>query len=91
MAPLTRITESELLDALTLATAGAGPAEARTCAEIVEETGIALGRVRKALKEAKRAGRLNIHSVSREALNGSRIFVAGYTITPASPPAKRRG
>jgi hypothetical protein len=83
MATVTAISESELLDALAAATREDAPEHARTANELAAESGICIKRVRAALAVVKAQGRLNIYTVSREALDGRLSRVAGYTITPA--------
>jgi hypothetical protein len=83
MATLVSISEAELLDALAAATKGSAPEHARTATELAAEHGIALKRMRTALSALKAQGRLQIHTVSREALDGRLSRIAGYTITPA--------
>ena len=83
MAPIIRITTAELIDALAAAATGNGPDEAKTANELAEESGIPVKVTRKALLALKQAGRLQIHTVSREALDGRLSRIAGYTITPA--------
>ena len=82
MASVIRITESELFDALAVAAKGTSPAEAKTVQELADEAGIHERAVRKALAAMKKAGRLVIHTVTREALDGRQCRIAGYTITP---------
>lgn len=76
------ITETELLDALAAATAGRGPANARTVTELAAKANVTRIRVSKVLHEMKRAGRLRVHRVTREALDGRQAMVVAYTITP---------
>lgn len=79
----TQVTEADLLDALAEATRGEGPDDARTVAELSDEAGISVKRVRAALVTLKKAGRLHAHVVVREALDGRAAKVPAYTILPA--------
>jgi alkylated DNA nucleotide flippase Atl1 len=83
----TQITEAEILEAL--AVANAGPSDARTLNEIAAASGIGERRVHRALLAFKAEGRLSVHRVTREGIDGRRTSVPGYTITPA--PKRKRG
>lgn len=77
-----RITESDLLDALSLATNGDGPEDARTLNELITEKKIPRDRMLDALKALRSAGRLTVHRVMRETIDGRRTPVPAYTIAP---------
>jgi hypothetical protein len=76
----TQITEAEILEAL--AVANAGPEDARTLNEIVAASCVGKVRVLRALQSLKADGRLQVHRVQREALDGRQSIVPGYTISP---------
>ena len=80
---LVKITEQELFEALAAAGRGTSPDEAKTANELAEESGITHKAARSALMALKKQGRLVIHTVTREALDGRACRIAGYTITPA--------
>lgn len=80
MAPVKQITEAEILDALAAAVA-VPPEEARTADELVEHTGLSLNRVRAALKEYQKLGRLQVHKALRPGIDGRQIYRPAYTIT----------
>jgi len=82
MAGRIAITEAELLEAIAAAGVGKGPDEARTVVELCDATGTSENRVRKGLMVMKKAGRLHVHHVEREALDGRMSKVAAYTVTP---------
>jgi DNA-binding transcriptional regulator PaaX len=82
MAERIAISESELLEAIATAGVGAGPEEARTVAELCDTIGTGHLRVRKGLHLLKKAGRLQVHRVLREGLDGRLSTVAAYTISP---------
>ena len=84
-----RITESELLDALANAT-GEGPDDARTAQEMADDAGIPVARVRRALQQLARAGRLESHRVRRPDLSGRLQVLPAYTIRPAVKAKLRR-
>lgn len=90
MASHLRITEAELLDALAVAARGNAPENARTVPELAEETGMHQNRIRKALHAFKLAGRLLVHPIYREALDGRRAKTTGYTIAPAPKSRTKR-
>lgn len=83
MAPL-KITQGELLDALSKAYAA--PAEAQTVNELVASTGWPVKKVRDAIGALAMAGRIEVHHVVRTSIHGHGKRVPAYTITP--PPAK---
>lgn len=89
MAPIA-ITESELLDALAASAHEAGPEHARTIRELSAATNIVERRVRNALRVLQAAGRLQVHRVTRTALDGRAATVPAYTILPAAKAGKRR-
>jgi predicted ArsR family transcriptional regulator len=76
------ITEAELFDALAAAT-GEGPDDARTAQEMADGAGISVPRVRRALQQLARAGRLESHRVRRADLSGRHQLVPAYTVRPA--------
>ena len=82
MAPLVKITEAELLDALAVWAVAASPDEAKTAGELADDAGVTIKAARIALMALKKQGRLVVHTVTREALDGRRCRIAGYTITP---------
>ena len=84
------ITETELLDELAASAAGNSPEEAKTVKELCEESGLSATIVRRALGAFKKQERLQVHIVSREALDGRMARHAGYTITPVKK-ARRVG
>lgn len=77
------ISDSEIMQALTAASGGSGPDEARTVAELCQITKQTDTRVRSALKQLKLSGRLELHRVRRESLDGRMAVVTGYTVKPA--------
>jgi DNA-binding transcriptional regulator PaaX len=79
------ITESEILDALALAAQerGEGAKDARTAKELCEATGKSQLAVRQALQRLKKEGRLVVHWVPRELLDGRVRAIVAYTILPA--------
>lgn len=81
MAPIV-ITEAEILDALAAAAKGTGPKSAKTIAEMADDTRRSLPKVRTALARLKRDGRLVVHQVIREGLDGRQCRVSAYTILP---------
>lgn len=76
------ITQTELLDALAAACASDAPEDARTAQEMADELGLAVPRVRKALKALQRVGRLGMHTVRRTDLSGRPQSLPAYTIRP---------
>lgn len=82
MATLLKISESELLDALAAAAVGSSPEEAKTAGELAEAFGLSHPAARKALAVLKKQGRLQVHTVSREGIDGRLSRIAGYTIAP---------
>lgn len=83
------ITQNEILDALAAAYPTRGPKEALTLSELESATEIPIRRLRAALQQLNRQGRLGVHKVRRPALDGRMAVVPGYTILSA-PRAKRR-
>lgn len=81
MAPIV-ITEADLLDALAAAAPGRGPTAAKTVMEMSWEMERHERTVRQALARLKRDGRLVLHSVIREGLDGRNCRVTAYTILP---------
>lgn len=77
------ITQTEILEALAAIGPGNGPEEAKTVAELCEITGTTEPTIRKALLLFRKGGRLGVHRVLRQALDGSMRPVPGYTILPA--------
>ena len=55
---------------------------ARTTQELSGATGIRMVRIREALHQYQRAGRLQVHSVVRTAIDGRQSRVAAYTLSP---------
>jgi hypothetical protein len=82
MASVLSINESELLDALA-ASVCVTPDEARTAEELVEHTGLTLGKVRKALHLYAKEGRLQVHAKLKPGIDGRQISRPAYTILPA--------
>jgi DNA-binding transcriptional regulator PaaX len=76
------ITTAELLDALAAATQGEDPADARTVPEMAAQHGMDVRRIRAALHALNAQGRLVVHKVSRQALDGRMAKVAAYTFRP---------
>lgn len=76
----TVITESEILEVLAQAARGQEETAARTVEELHESTGIRPSLIRKALRQHKAAGRLVLHHVLRERLDGTYRPVPAYTI-----------
>lgn len=74
------ITTADILDALI--TASTAPEDARTMAEIRQETGIGEKRLRAALVTIRDEGRLQVHHVVRRDLSGKPQKVPAYTIAP---------
>jgi hypothetical protein len=83
-----RITEAELHEAVAAAAKGSEPADARTGVEICAATGMDVRKLRMSLHALQAAGRLVVHKVTRQALDGRMSKVAAYTILP--PPKKKR-
>lgn len=83
------ITQTEILEALAAAAAGDAPNEARTLQELAESTGVTSLKVRRALLEYQKQGRLANHRVQRLAIDGTQRWVAAYTILPAKKSGKR--
>lgn len=81
MAP--RIAESELLDALAKAAGGTAPEDALTVMEMAEQAGVSRGKVADTLRIFQRQGRLRVHRVRRQRLDGQTQPVPAYTILPA--------
>ncbi len=82
------ITEAELLEALGSAHITA-PDDALTMAEWkAEMPSVGEKRLRAALLALKRTGRLGIHRVQRESLDGRAISVQAYTILPKKKAAR---
>lgn len=77
------ITEAELLDALAEAARGVEPSEARTGPELMAATGFPEKRLRAALKALQAQGRLDVHQVTRQSLDGRAIRVPAYTVRAA--------
>lgn len=84
-----RITDAEILDAIAEATRGEGPEEAQTVPEMARATGVTRDRVRDALALFKVQGRLGIHKVRREALDGRNALVVAYTVAPTRAKHKK--
>lgn len=83
------VTENDLLDALSEALpSGKGPDDARTVREMAKATGWSEVRVRKALVAVQEQGRLVVHRVGRQGIDGRAAVVSAYTIVPEK--AKRR-
>lgn len=81
------ITQNELLEAVA-ASITTGPEDARTIQEIMQETGLSRERVRQALMQYNREGRLQSHPVVRRAIDGHFRKVPGYIVT--SPVSDQR-
>jgi predicted ATP-grasp superfamily ATP-dependent carboligase len=78
-----RITQQELLEAIADASRGTAPKDARTVAELVEDTGCSVRAVRVALQKIAAARRLVAHRVQRQDISGRSVQVPAYTVTPA--------
>lgn len=78
-----KITQAELLEAIADASRGTAPKDARTVAELCEETGRRRERVREALQKLNAQGRLIVHRVEREDISGRRMQTPAYTVLPA--------
>lgn len=76
-----RITEAELLEALARATTSDAPSDARTGPELQKAMGVGEKKLRAALKALAAEGRLQIHRVLRQSVDGRTVPVQGYTIT----------
>jgi hypothetical protein len=74
------ITTADILAALE--TASNAPEDARTMAEIKQETGVGEKRLRAALVAIREEGRLQVHHVVRRDLSGKSQKVPAYTISP---------
>lgn len=85
MAVRLAITEAELLDALAAARPTATESDAQTVEEMRSTLHVSEKTVRRALAEMKRQGRLRVHRVYREGLDGRNCFVSAYTILPRTP------
>lgn len=81
------ITTADILDALV--TASTAPEDARTMAEIRQETRIGEKRLRAALVAIREEGRLQVHHVVRRDLSGKPQKVPAYTIAPKKKAAKK--
>ena len=81
-----RITEAELLEAIASSVRG-GPEEAKTMQELMADYNLPREKVRSALLQHNREGRLRVHVVARRAIDGHLRKVPGYTIAPKSTPA----
>jgi hypothetical protein len=79
-----KITTNEILDALQAAAASAPPSDhgARTLTEIRNETGWGEDQAKQRLKELKTGGLLEVVKVQRESLDGRRVMVPAYRLTP---------
>lgn len=75
-----KITESELLDALVVASQS--HPDAMTGPELEQATGIGVKRLRAGLKAFAAAGRLQVHRVIRTNILGQQVPVPAYTILP---------
>lgn len=75
-----RISEAELLEALAASVPGTAPENARTTAELAGDTGIGIARIRAALKQHEREGRLVTHRVLRPRLGGGHAWTAAFTV-----------
>ena len=78
-----KITERELLDAIALASRGDAPEDARTVAELCEETGRRGEAVRQALRKLQAQGRLVLHHREARNIAGRRVSLPAYTVLPA--------
>lgn len=86
----TSITQAELLDALAQAARGHEPEDALTTNEMAEAAGVQTDRIRAALKQVQREGRLTPHKVRRVGIDGRAALVVAYTIAPAKRVAARK-
>lgn len=82
------ITENELIEELARYAAGDAPENAKTVQELALAANVSDGVVHKRLKILQRLGRLKVHFVARERIDGRRQSVPAYTILPAKK-AKR--
>lgn len=88
MASAITITQTELLEALADCARGESSDDAKTTGEMVDESGLSPRHVLNALQTFKKQGRLRVHRVRREGLDGRRTVVSAYTIAP-SPKRKK--
>lgn len=82
------ITESELVAALTAATASVAPEDARTPAQLAAAAKVPLSRVMKTLRALHAEGRVAAHRIPWVGIDGRSTTVPAYTILPATK-AKR--
>jgi hypothetical protein len=74
-----QITESDIL--AELARLGTAPSDAMTIMELVDATGFSRGKVQQDLGKLHRAGRILVHRVKRQRLDGQMTTVPAYTVT----------
>ena len=83
MAAVARITESEILEELAKHAAGDAPEDAKTKNELAVAAGVSAQTVVNKLRLFKMQGRLRVHRVMREKIDGNMQPVPAYTILPA--------
>lgn len=84
------ITQNELLEELARYAAGDAPESAKTVQELAFAANISDGVVHKRLKLLQRQGRLRVHRVLRERIDGRMNPVPAYTILPLQRKAAKR-
>jgi hypothetical protein len=83
------ITQNELIEELARYAAGDAPENAKTVQELALAANVSDGVVHKRLKILQRLGRLRVHYVVRERIDGRRQSVPAYTILPPPKAAKK--
>ncbi len=78
------MTEDEILHELEAMRLFDGPEDAYTTDELCDMLGLEAQAVRRRLKVAKKAGRLEVVDIQRERLDGLPSRTRGYRILPAS-------
>lgn len=78
-----KISETELLTELASALSAA-PENALTADEIATRLGVCRSTARDRLRALHLLGRLSVHRIVRQAMDGKRCQVPAYTIKPAS-------
>jgi hypothetical protein len=74
------LTESDVL--AELARVGPAPEDARTMLELADATGYSRAKVQQEIGRLHRAGRVVVHRVTRQRLDGNFQVVPAYTIRP---------
>jgi DNA-binding Lrp family transcriptional regulator len=83
MASRVRVSENELLEELAKYAAGDAPEDAMTKQELAVAAGVSPQTVINRLRVLQRQGRVRVHRVVREKLDGHSQPVPAYTILPA--------